>query len=148
MVQKSLFSSATPEWGTPRSLFEAVDMEFGFTLDPCSTDENAKCTHHFTKAENGLTQDWGDHVVFMNLPYGREISEWMKKAYDSARNGATVVCLVPARTDTRWWHQYAMKGEIRLLRGRVRFIGGKYSAPFPSAFVIFRPAGYKIVAAS
>ena len=147
MVQQSLFSSATPEWETPQSLFEAVDLEFEFTLDPCSTDENAKCVRHFTKAENGLDQDWGDHVVFMNPPYGREISAWMKKAYKSARNGATVVCLIPARTDTRWWHRYAMKGEIRLLRGRVRFVGGKHSAPFPSAIVIFRPPGCKIVAA-
>ncbi len=143
MVQQSLFSSATPEWETPRSFFEAVDMEFRFALDPCSADDNAKCTQHFTKKDNGLAQDWGDHVVFMNSPYGREISEWMKKAYESARNGVTVACLVPARTDTRWWHQYAMKGEIRLLRGRIRFIGGKHSA-----LVIFRPPGFKIVAAS
>lgn len=148
MVQECLFSSATHEWGTPQSLFDAVDQEFGFTLDPCCTRVNAKCGYHFTQTENGLIQDWAEHIVFMNPPYGRQIVAWMRKAYESARNGATVVCLVPARTDTRWWHQYAMKGEIRLLRARVRFQGGKHSAPFPSAFLIFRPPNFKIEAVS
>ena len=144
MVHNAMFSSATPEWETPAWLFNSLDAEFSFTLDPCSTDENAKCDLHFTKSDDGLCKDWGDHNVFMNPPYGRVIGDWMKKAYESSRHGATVVCLVPARTDTKWWHQYAMKGEIRLLRGRVRFVGGEHSAPFPSAIIIFRPLGHRI----
>lgn len=138
------FSSETAEWATPQWLFDALSVEFGFTLDPCSTHENAKCATHFTEAEDGLLQDWGDHVVFMNPPYGTQIGKWMRKAYRSAISGATVVCLVPARTDTRWWHECAMKGDIRLLRGRLRFEGGKYSAPFPSAIVVFRPPAFAL----
>jgi site-specific DNA-methyltransferase (adenine-specific) len=147
MVQRSLFTSISEEWETPRSIFQALDAEFGFTLDPCSTHENAKCKLHFTAMEDGLVQNWTDHIVFMNPPYGRAIGKWMQKAYSSARGGATVVCLVPARTDTRWWHRFAMKGEIRLLRGRVRFVGGKHSAPFPTAVVVFRPRQHQLTAA-
>jgi phage N-6-adenine-methyltransferase len=144
MVQQALFSSDDDEWATPQWLFDALDVEFSFTLDPCSTHANAKCERHFTREEDGLSQDWGDHSVFMNPPYGREILRWMRKAYESAQCGATVVCLVPARTDTRWWHRYAMKGEIRLLHGRIRFVGGRHSAPFPSAIVVFRPPAFRL----
>ena len=73
----------------------------------------------------------------MNPPYGREIGKWMRKAYESSLYGATVVCLVPARTDTAWWHDYAMKGEVEFVRGRLKFGGSKASAPFPSAIVTF-----------
>jgi len=132
------FSSATPEWYTPQDTFDALNAEFGFTLDPCCTHENAKCDLHFTQEDDGLSQDWGREVVFMNPPYGRTIGGWMRKAYESSLNGATVVCLVPARTDTAWWHDFAMKGEYRLLRGRLKFGGAKDSAPFPSAVVIFK----------
>lgn len=142
MVNKSLFSQTSTEWGTPDWLFEALHAEFGFTLDPCSTDSNAKCKRHFTKRNDGLSQPWINETVFMNPPYGRTIGHWMKKAYESTQTGCTVVCLVPARTDARWWHDYAMRGEIRLLRGRVRFHGGRHSAPFPSAVVVFRPLGF------
>lgn len=145
MVNRQLFSSATDEWETPQWLFDALDREFGFTVDPCSTHENAKCDRHFTKAENGLLQNWGDEVVWMNPPYGKDIEQWMHKAYDSSRRGATVVCLVPARTDTGWWHRFAMKGEIRLLKGRLRFGNAKNSAPFPSAVIVFRPPAFRIV---
>jgi site-specific DNA-methyltransferase (adenine-specific) len=131
------FSSETPEWYTPQDTFDTLNAEFGFTLDPCCTDDNAKCHHYYTKRENGLEQNWGKEVVFMNPPYGREIKDWMRKAYNSSVQGATVVCLVPARTDTAWWHDYAMKGEIRFLRGRLKFGGAKDSAPFPSAIVVF-----------
>ena len=76
----------------------------------------------------------------MNPPYGREIGTWMGKAYNSARkNGATVVCLVPARTDTKWWHTYGVRGEITYLKGRLKFGDGKNAAPFPSAVIVFRP---------
>ena len=132
------FMSQTNEWSTPKETYDALHREFGFTLDPCCTHENAKCGRHFTLAEDGLTQDWGHETVFMNPPYGREISKWMQKAHESAMGGTTVVCLVPARTDTKWFHDFAMKGEIRFLKGRLKFNEGKNSAPFPSAVVIFR----------
>ena len=131
------FSSATDLWSTPQDLFDKLDREFGFTLDVCATTENAKCTRFYTKAEDGLAQPWTG-VCWMNPPYGRTIGNWMAKARKAAKSGATVVALVPARTDTRWWHDYATKGEIRFLPGRLRFGGGEHSAPFPSAIVIFR----------
>ena len=132
------FLSQSSEWSTPQWLFAALNAEFHFTLDPCASVSNAKCSRFYTRKEDGLVQDWKDHTVFMNPPYGRAILQWMRKAYESAKKGAMVVCLVPARTDTRWWHEFAMKGEIRLLRGRLRFSEARHSAPFPSAVVIFR----------
>jgi site-specific DNA-methyltransferase (adenine-specific) len=142
------YSSRTEEWGTPQRTFDALNAEFGFTLDPCSTHENAKCARHFTRAEDGLRQDWRDEIVFMNPPYGRPIGLWMQKAYESTRNGATVVCLIPARTDARWWHRFAMKGEIRLFKGRLKFEGGKHCAPFPSCVVVFRPSRFALIGCS
>ncbi|MFC1839807.1 DNA N-6-adenine-methyltransferase [Thermodesulfobacteriota bacterium] len=133
------FSSMSVEWATPQGLFDELNEEFQFTLDPCATDENAKCKNYFTLEEDGLKQDWSNETVFMNPPYGRVISLWMKKAYEASLKGATVVCLPPARTDTAWWHNYAMKGEIYLIRGRLKFGDAKNSAPFPSAIVVFRP---------
>ena len=137
MINKGLMTSKTPEWSTPQDLFDKLNREFYFTLDPCATPENAKCKRYFTREQDGLKQTW-DGVVFMNPPYGRGIVEWLKKAYESAREGATVVCLVPSRTDTRWWWDYCMKGEIRFIKGRLKFGGSKNSAPFPSAVVIFK----------
>lgn len=134
------FSSATPEWATPQWLFDQFDAEFHFTVDVCSTDENAKCPKHYTRREDGLLQDWAGEVAWMNPPYGKAISAWMRKAYTESLRGATVVCLVPSRTDTAWWHNYAMKAsEIRYLRRRIKFGGCANSAPFPSAVVVFRP---------
>ncbi len=126
---------------TPQAWFDYLDMEFGFTLDPCCTHETAKCKKHYTPDEDGLTQSWNDERVFMNPPYGRDLPKWMKKAYEEARdNGALVVCFVPARVDTEWWHRYAVKAtDIRFPRGRVKFAGMENSAPFPVAIVIFRP---------
>lgn len=132
------FSSATDLWATPQDFFDGYNAKFGFQLDVCATPENAKCARFFTKADDGLAQDW-QGVCWMNPPYGRTIGQWMRKAYESSLNGATVVCLVPARTDTRWWHEYAMRGEIEFIRGRLRFGGHNNSAPFPSAVVVFRP---------
>jgi phage N-6-adenine-methyltransferase len=131
------FTSRSSEWTTPKWLFDALNRVFGFTLDPCSTHENAKCERHFTIDEDGLDQDWGHEVVFMNPPYGREIGLWMQKAFEAAETGACVVCLVPARTDTQWWHEFATRGKIGLFRGRLKFGTAKNSAPFPSALVIF-----------
>lgn len=135
---EALLSSKTDEWATPQSLFDSVNAELGpFELDVCATSENAKCKRYFTKASDGLRQPWIGKC-WMNPPYGHVIRKWMKKAYESCLEGATVVCLVPARTDTGWWHNFSMKGEIRYLRGRIKFGNAKNSAPFPSALVIFR----------
>jgi len=135
------FSSSTDLWETPQDFFDKLDEEFNFTLDVCATDENAKCDEYFTKEDDGLTQVW-QGVCWMNPPYGREIIHWMHKAYTESQHGNTVVCLVPARTDTNWWHTYAMKGEIRFIKGRLKFGGHRNSAPFPSAVVIFRKSLY------
>lgn len=133
------FSSKTSVWETPKDFFEKLDREFGFTLDVCALPENAKCKHFFTPATDGLKQEWKG-VCWMNPPYGREIGQWVKKAYQAALYGATVVCLLPARTDTGWWHDYVMDAnEIRFVQGRLRFVGAESSAPFPSAVVVFRP---------
>jgi phage N-6-adenine-methyltransferase len=133
------FSSATDLWSTPQDFYDKLNEEFHFTLDVCATPENAKCERYFTKEQDGLAQTW-DGVCWMNPPYGREIGKWMKKAYEESQElhgPAVVVCLVPARTDTAWWHNYAVLGQIRYIKGRLKFGGGKSGAPFPSAVVIF-----------
>lgn len=129
------------DWSTPQDLFDELNKEFRFTLDPCASDWNAKCKKYFTEKDNGLEKDWGKNTVFMNSPYGKVLKEWMKKAYESYQNGATVVCLVPSATDLSWWHDYAMKGEIRFLRGRPKFVTkeGTWQQTFsPSTIIIFK----------
>ena len=131
------FSSATCEWATPQTLFDELERIFGgFTLDPCATPENAKCARYFTREDDGLSQPWSGKV-FMNPPYGREIGQWVKKAWTESLGGALVVCLLPARVDTRWWHDYAKQGHVYFLRGRLKFGASLNSAPFPSAIVTF-----------
>jgi len=128
------------DWATPQSLFDKLNKEFNFTLDVCASHWNSKCPRYFTEEINGLSQNWSG-VCWMNPPYGRALESWMKKAYQSAKNGAVIVCLVPASTDTNWWHQYAMKGEIRFLRGRPRFLTkeGNWQQTFtPSVIVVFK----------
>ena len=133
------FSSKTDLWATPQNFFDRLDSEFNFTLDPCSDGNNNKCKRYFTKEDDGLVQDWSGETVFMNPPYGRVIGDWIKKAYKESLNGATVVCLIPSRTDTKYWHEYVMKAEeIRFVKGRLKFGDSSNSAPFPSAVVIFR----------
>lgn len=137
-----LFTSNTDEWATPQDLFDRLDAEFHFTLDPCSTDENAKCAKHYTKEQDGLKQDWTGETVFCNPPYGREIGEWCLRCYAHSIGGGTAVMLVPSRTDTKWFHEYVYgKAELRFIKGRVKYGGAKYNAPFPSMIVIFRPKG-------
>lgn len=131
------FSSKTDLWATPQAFFDELDNEFHFETDVCALPENAKCKKYFTPQQDGLSQEWSG-VCWMNPPYGREISKWMKKAYESSLSGATVVCLVPSRTDTKWFHDFAMKGEIRFVKGRLKFGNCENSAPFPSAVVVFR----------
>jgi len=149
LSKDAMFSSETDEWNTPQWLFDALHKEFGFTLDPCSTwdGSNAKCENRYTLRDNGLLKDWGTECVFMNPPYSA-VADWMRKAYGAALDGATVVCLVPARTDTRWFHDYAMKAEIRFLRGRLKFSDAEDPAPFPSMVVVFRPREFKLLSQS
>ena len=131
------FSSKTDLWETPQEFFDKYDKIFNFETDVCANKENAKCGKFFTQEDDGLSQQW-EGVCWMNPPYGRDIGKWMKKAYESSLGGATVVCLVPSRTDTKWWHDYSMKGEIEFIKGRLKFGGSKNSAPFPSAVVVFK----------
>lgn len=161
------YSSETPEWETPQDFFDRLNREFQFEVDVCAQPHNAKCARYFTPEMDGLKQAWGGLVCWMNPPYGDPeqpcgphcrkkrcqkrgyclteyvpgIIDWVRKAYLSSREeGATVVCLLPARTDTKWWHDYVMQSdEIRLVKGRLKFGGSRNSAPFPSAVVIFRP---------
>ena len=132
-----MWSSKTAEWSTPQHIFDELDKEFNFTLDPCATHENAKCEKYYTIEDNGLIRVWAGETVFMNPPYGREIRHWVKKAYEESLNPDTkIVCLLPSRTDTRWFHDYCVKGTIWFLKGRLKFGGAKNSAPFPSMVVI------------
>lgn len=134
---KGMFSSNTDLWATPQNFFDELNKEFGFELDVCAISENAKCSKYFTPEMDGLKQDW-EGVCWMNPPYGRGIGKWIEKAYnESLKHGSTVVCLIPSRTDTKWWHNYCMNGEIRFVKGRLYFGDGKGRAPFPSVVVIF-----------
>jgi site-specific DNA-methyltransferase (adenine-specific) len=134
------FRSDESNWTTPPELFCELDAEFGFDLDPCATRETATCPQYFTPADDGLAQEWTGSV-FMNPPYGRAIGAWMRKAWEASQTTAeVVVCLVPARTDTAWWHAYAARGEVRFRQRRLRFGGARSGAPFPSAVVVFRNA--------
>jgi phage N-6-adenine-methyltransferase len=140
IITSGMFTSRTDEWETPQYLFDELNEQFGFETDVCALPGNTKCAKYFTPEQDGLSQEWSG-VCWMNPPYGRQIKDWVKKAYESAQNNrATVVCLLPARTDTSWWHDYCMKGEIRYIRGRLKFGKAKNSAPFPSAIVVFRAA--------
>ncbi len=130
------YLSQRDDWSTPRALFERLQAEFGFTLDPCAQAHNAQCARFYTPEQDGLSRSWRGERVFMNPPYGRRIGAWVRKA---CRAQALVVALLPARTDTAWWHEGCMRAhEIRLIRGRLRFGDGRGSAPFPSAIVVFR----------
>lgn len=133
------FSSRSDAWATPIDLFERLDRVWDFTLDVCADESNHKVDRYFTKDDDGLAQTWAPEVCWMNPPYGREIGAWMRKAHAESIAGATVVCLVPARTDTAWWHDYAMRGRIEFIRGRLKFGSARNSAPFPSAIVVFHP---------
>jgi phage N-6-adenine-methyltransferase len=155
-----MFSKASDEWRTPRAVFEALDAEFGFDLDVAATAENCWKENYIgpdrirPDRQDALECSWTwlngsarPGVCWMNPPYSR-VREFMEKAADEARKGCTVVCLVPARTDTRWWHRCVWDYEsnrpregveIRFIKGRLKFGNSENSAPFPSVIVIFRP---------
>ena len=141
-TQGLMFSSKSNEWATPQDFYNKLNAEFGFTLDPCATPTTAKCSSYYTKDDDGLSKDWSGHTVFMNPPYGRKQKDWIEKAFqEGEKSNTTVVALVPARTDTKAWHNYCMKAsEIRFVKGRLKFGQGASktnSAPFPSAVVVF-----------
>lgn len=141
IMSPGMRSSLRQDWATPRQLFYFLEKEFRFTLDVCGSPENHVCKRYF--ANSALSADWvgvaKGGACWMNPPYGRKIGAWIHKAYTEARRGATVVCLLPARTDTSWWHDYCMHGEVRFLRGRLRFDNlTRGRAPFPSAIVVFK----------
>ena len=139
MVNKALFTSESDEWATPQEIFDELDREFDFNLDPCANETNAKCARYFSDADDGLAQKWGGSRVFCNPPYS-QISQWVEKAYrESMSEGTLVVLLIPARTDTKYFHDFILhRSEIRFIKGRLKFGNAKNTAPFPSMIVIFR----------
>lgn len=137
MIEPALYQSVRQDWETPPELFNKLNDEFHFTLDAAANEYNAKCSSYYS--EDSLSKPWNG-VVWLNPPYGRGIGKWMKKAYEESLRGNTVVCLVFARVDTAWFHDWVYgKAQIRFLRGRVRFVGAKSSAPFPSMIVVYVP---------
>ena len=138
VINSGLYTSNSAEWATPQKFFDVLNDEFHFTLDPCSTDENAKCKKHYTKEQDGLNQDWNGEIVYCNPPYGSGIEAWVRKCYEHSMRGGVAVMLLPARTDTGWFHNYVYgKAEIRFVRGRLRFNNSKWNAPFPSIIVVY-----------
>lgn len=138
MNKDLMFSSKTQEWSTPQELFDGLNAVYHFTLDAAATAENAKCKRFFTREQDGLSKNWGGCSVFCNPPYGRGIGAWVKKGYTEAQKpGTRVVMLLPARTDTAWFHDFCVKGKITFLRGRLKFGGSAHNAPFPSMIVVF-----------
>lgn len=137
-MDRVLFSSKSALWSTPQEFFDALNNEFHFELDVCALPENAKCDKYYTPEMDGLAQEWKG-VCWCNPPYGREVNKWVRKAYYSAIEGATVVMLLPARTDTKWFHEYIYgKAELRFVKGRIKFGSSNNSAPFPSMVAIFK----------
>ena len=140
MNKDVMFSSKTEEWATPQAFFEILNAVFHFTLDPCATPNNAKCAKFYTKEQNGLLQNWGGERVFCNPPYGKVIADWVRKCSEEAKKPNTiVVALLPARTDTRYFHEYIYRKakDIQFVKGRLKFGDCKSAAPFPSMVVVF-----------
>lgn len=139
MQHTSAFSSQSVEWETPQSFYDAWDQVYRFTLDTAASPENAKAPKFYTKEDDGLSQVWSGNV-WCNPPYGRQIGKWVEKAYRSTRTGAAlVVMLIPAKTETRWWHDYVIKADsIYFVKGRIQFGDSGVNAPFPSCVVVFR----------
>jgi site-specific DNA-methyltransferase (adenine-specific) len=141
-TQETMFSSKTGEWSTPQDFFDKLDWRFGpFTLDPCATQSSHKCKQYYTEADDGLSKNWEGNTIFINPPYGRGIDKWIEKGYlEGNKPGTKVVMLIPARTDTKYWHKYVMRAsELYFVKGRLKFGDSSNSAPFPSAVVVFSP---------
>lgn len=143
MNDKALFSSKKMDWCTPQDLFDKLNHHFQFALDAAATQDNAKCNLYFTPETDGLRQSWDvGGAVFVNPPYGKEIGQWVEKAHEESQKGITIVMLIPARTDTRYFHKYIYgKAEMFFIQGRLRFVDEKGktkgSAPFPSMVVVY-----------
>ena len=141
-MNKVLFSSKKEDWETPIELFNKLDQEFHFTLDPCADEYNHKCKRYYTIQDNGLSKSWKDEVVYCNPPYGRKIYDWIKKCYyENKKNNITVVLLIPSRTDTRYFHEFLYQKsniELRFIKGRLKFGNSKTGAPFPSLVAIMK----------
>ena len=147
-TRKVMFSSKRQDWATPQNVFDELDKEFNFTLDPCCTKRTAKCKKFYTPETDGLKHSWEGERVFINPPFSREQAAWIKKGYEeSLKPNTLIVFLIPARTDTRAFHSYIYnKAEIRFIKGRLKFINpdsktpmNKWTgAPFPSMICIFR----------
>jgi site-specific DNA-methyltransferase (adenine-specific) len=139
----SKFGSAKQDWETPSELFDPINYEFQFTLDAAASPSNAKVKNFITAEQDGMAADWGKNTVWLNPPYGdrqRKLSDWVKKSAQAARAGATVVMLIPARTNTNWFHDICLKhAEVRFVRGRPKFVGADEGLPQPLCLVIFRP---------
>lgn len=140
MNNKVMFSSKTDEWSTPQDLFDSLNEEFHFDLDVCANETNHKCALYYDRKQDGLKMPWREHVVWCNPPYGKEIGKWVHAAnQEHMTNGTTIVMLLPARTDTKWFHDDLLGwADIRFLRGRLKFGGSKHSAPFPSMLAVFK----------
>ena len=136
---KTIFSSKTDAWSTPQSFYDKLNKTYTFTLDPCASAKTAKCTSYFTEEDDGLEKDWSGHSVFMNPPYGKGIGEWLRKAREEGqKDNTSVVCLIPSRTDTKYFHDYCMRSDLLyFVKGRLKFGDSKNSAPFPSMIVVF-----------
>lgn len=132
------FKSTNQEWETPDSIFQPLDGEFHFTLDVAANSTNTKCLTFISPQQDAIAIHWGNNICWLNPPY-KQVGKWVVKAYNESLVGSTVVCLLQARTNTNWWHDYCMKGEIRFIRGRPIFKGCKHGLPQPLAIVIFRP---------
>jgi len=137
-LNRALFTSRSATWETPDAAYSELDAEYGFTIDVCAEPHTSKCKRYYTKEDDALGRSWAGEVCWMNPPYGRQIGRWVRKAYEESQGGATVVCLIPSRTDTAWWHDYVMRGEVYVIRGRLRFGDATNGAPFPSAVVVFK----------
>ena len=137
------FDSAKQDWTTPDALFDPIDAEFHFTLDAAADEQNARAAKFFTESDDGLRQDWGTETVWLNPPYGAhagKLSDWVSKAADAATGGATVVMLIPARTNTNWFHEICLRwGVVRFIKGRPKFGDAKHGLPQPLCLVIFQP---------
>ena len=144
MGKEALFTSDTCEWETPQEFFDQLDKEFHFTLDPCADETNHKCERYFTKEQDGLKQDWSGEIVFCNPPYGRKVGKWVEKCFREVYQGGCkcAVLLLFANTDTKWFHDWIYhKAEVRFIKGRLRFGGGRVNSPKPSMVVVFRKPG-------
>jgi site-specific DNA-methyltransferase (adenine-specific) len=145
MDTKIHFSSASGDWATPQDFFDKLNEEFYFTLDPCADDTNHKCEKYYTEEQDGLKQNWSHEIVFCNPPYGRDVQKWVKKCFNEVYSGKCrcAVMLLPARTDTRWFHEYIYhRAEVRFVKGRLKFGDQKQPAPFPSMVIVFKGVGY------